>query len=260
MLITLTTDFGYVDPFVGIMKGVIATINPAARVIDITHGIRPQDVLAAALALREAVRYFPPDSIHVVVVDPGVGTERRPLLIGYGGTYLVGPDNGVLSLAFEGREPDCLVCLSNPAYHLRPAAATFHGRDIFAPAAAHLSLGVPPAAFGYGASTFIRLELPAVRKSPAALHGCILYIDGFGNLFTNIREADLADWDRRTLTITVRGQMIRGLASNYAAGASGELIALVNSWGFVEIALFRGSAQLKTGAVIGDPVSVAVGS
>jgi len=142
MLITLTTDFGHRDPFVGIMKGVIAGINPKAQVIDLTHGIPPQDVMAAALALRHSVAYFPRDSIHVVVVDPGVGGSRRPLLIESAGNYFIGPDNGVLSLATAAAESLQVFELSNPDYRLEPTSATFHGRDIFAPAAAHLSLGV----------------------------------------------------------------------------------------------------------------------
>src|SRR5688572_5231964 len=148
MIITLTTDFGYQDSFVGIMKGVIAGINPQARVIDITHGIPPQGILAGALTLRHSVKYFPSGTIHVAVVDPGVGSSRRPLLIQDQGNYFLGPDNGILSLAVENIESAHIVQLTNPTYHLHPTRTTFHGRDIFAPAAAHLSLGTPLKAFG----------------------------------------------------------------------------------------------------------------
>src|SRR4029450_1954680 len=134
MIITLTTDFGYKDSFVGIMKGVIAGINPQARVIDITHGIPPQDILAGALTLRHSVKYFPPGTIHVAVVDPGVGSARRPLLLECEGNYFIGPDNGVLSLAVENIRSAQIVQLSNPTYHLYPTSTTFHGRDIFASA------------------------------------------------------------------------------------------------------------------------------
>src|SRR5215467_14046965 len=137
MLITLTTDFGSADPFVGIMKGVIAGIHADAQVVDISHGVPPQDLVAGALILRHSVPYFPCGTIHVVVVDPGVGSERRPLLIQCDGNYFVGPDNGVLSLALEGRNPTRIIHLSNPVYHLQPTSTTFHGRDIFAPAAAY---------------------------------------------------------------------------------------------------------------------------
>jgi S-adenosylmethionine hydrolase len=138
MVITLTTDFGLQDSFVGIMKGVIAGINPQAEPIDLTHGIPPQDVLAGALTLRHAVRYFPTGTIHVAVVDPGVGGARRPLLIECNGNFFIGPDNGLLSLALENRDPARIVELTNPAYHLHPTSRTFHGRDIFAPVAAHV--------------------------------------------------------------------------------------------------------------------------
>src|SRR5574341_2016219 len=146
MLITLTTDFGYSDPFVGIMKGVIARINPNAQVIDLSHGIPPQDIMAGALVLRHSVSYFPRGAVHVAIVDPGVGGARRPLLIECDGSYFVGPDNGLLSLALEDKQPARIVELSNPSYHLQSASKTFHGRDIFAPVAAYLSLGIAAAA------------------------------------------------------------------------------------------------------------------
>ena len=147
MIITLTTDFGLQDAFVGIMKGVIATINPQARVIDVTHGIPGQSIIAGALTLRHAAEYFPAGTIHVGVVDPGVGSTRLPLLIASRGNYFVGPDNGLFSLVVGSRDPDSITWLSNTDYHLHPTSATFHGRDIFAPVAAHLSRGVPVNAF-----------------------------------------------------------------------------------------------------------------
>src|ERR1051325_11087250 len=148
MRITLTTDFGYIDPFVGIMKGVIAGINPDVQVVDATHGVPPQNLIAGALVLRHSVDYFPSGTIHVVVVDPGVGTARRPILIECEHMYLIGPDNGVLSLALETHKAVRTVELSNQTYQLYPTSNTFHGRDIFAPAAAHVSRGVDPGSFG----------------------------------------------------------------------------------------------------------------
>src|SRR5262249_52128236 len=147
-VIALTTDFGYEDPFVGIMKGVILGINPDARIVDVTHGIAPQEVRGGALALNYAAQYFPPETIHVAVVDPGVGTDRRPILIEGEDAFFIGPDNGVLSLAAEQKKPRRVVELANERYRLNPVSATFHGRDVFAPAAAHLSLGTPVESFG----------------------------------------------------------------------------------------------------------------
>lgn len=258
MIITLTTDFGYKDPFVGIMKGVIAGISPQAQVVDLSHGIPPQDVMAGALVLRHSVCYFPRGTIHVAVVDPGVGSARRPLLIDSNGQYLIGPDNGVLSLALNDKRAHRVVQLSNPVYHLRPTSATFHGRDIFAPVAAYLSLGINAAAFGEAIDDFIRLTWPAVTKSAQSIEGEIIYIDGFGNLYTNIQERELATFPQPDLTVAMGDVAIHGLARNYDAGANGRFIALVNSWGLLEIALYKDSAARRCEAKIGDKVRVAV--
>jgi len=259
MLITLTTDFGYRDPFVGVMKGVILGINPQARILDLSHGIPPQDVPCAALLLRHAVSYFPDGTIHVAVIDPGVGSARRPLLMKSGNRYLIGPDNGVLSLALGKEKPDYAVCLSNAAYHLKPASATFHGRDIFSPVAAHLTLGIPPAAFGDRVNEFVRLSLPAPTKSVAGVEGEIVYIDGFGNLFTNIEERDLAGFGREQVTISFSAGSIRGIGESYSAARQGEYVAVINSWGVLEIAVYRGSAQEHARAKLGDKVLVVSG-
>jgi len=258
MLITLTTDFGQKDSFVGIMKGVIAGINPQAHVIDITHGIPPQDILAGALTLRHAVRYFPRGSIHVAVIDPGVGSARRPLLIEWDGNYFIGPDNGVLSLAGENVEPTHIVHLSNPAYHLKRTGTTFHGRDIFAPAAAHLSVGVSPMALGEALGNFVKLALPEVARQDRSIEGEIVYIDSFGNLFTNIREHDLTGLPRNKLDIVVRSVTIRGLSQNYASAGVGEFLAVINSWDMLEIAAYKDNAQKRIGAKIGDRVEIAL--
>jgi len=255
MVITLTTDFGYRDVFAGVMKGVILNINPAARLVDLTHGIAPQDIFAAALTVRHAVGYFPPGTIHVVVVDPGVGTERRPLLIQLEDYCLIGPDNGVLSLALPAGAPWRAVELSNPAYRLEPTSSTFHGRDIFAPAAAHRSLDIPVEAFGPPVRNIARLPFPAAQKSPERIVGAIVYIDGFGNLFTNIEARDLAGLPRDRLTVAGSGLRIRGLSENYS-GKPGACVALINSWGLLEIAASRASAQEKSGAKVGDPVEI----
>jgi len=256
MLITLTTDFGYRDPFVGIMKGVIAGINPNARVIDLSHDIPPQDIMAGALVLRHSVPYFPAGAIHIAVIDPGVGSARRPLLIECDGNYFVGPDNGVLSLALAGKRPARIIHLSNSTYHLQPVSATFHGRDIFAPVAAYLSLGVAPAAFGESVDGIVSLQIAEVTRAARRISGEIIYIDGFGNLFTNISERDLTGLTADKVVISLRDATIRGVVSSYVAGVEGELVALVNSWGLLEIALYKGSARQRTAAQIGDKVEI----
>lgn len=256
MVITLTTDFGYTDPFVGIMKGVISGINPAASIVDLSHGIAPQDIMAAALILRHSSQYFPRRTIHVAVVDPGVGSARRPLLLEFEGNYFIGPDNGVLSLVTEGRRPTRIVYLSNPSYQLEPTSPTFHGRDIFAPAAAYLSRGIAPEAFGETIEDFVELTWPSVLKTETSIRGEIVYIDRFGNLFTNIRSADLRELLENQLRIMIHDFLIPGLSTNYAAVEQGTYVALINSWGLLEIAIYKGNAQEHSGAVIGDKVHV----
>jgi S-adenosylmethionine hydrolase len=259
MIITLTTDFGLKDAFVGVMKGVIASINPQAQVIDLTHGIPAQDVVAGALTLRHSVGYFPPGTIHVAVIDPGVGSARRPLLIECDGNYFIGPDNGVLSLAVDEGHRACITRLANPAYQLQPASATFHGRDIFAPAAAHVSRGVPPSAFGERLATFHRLALPKAVCGPGEITGAIIYIDHFGNLFTNIEERDLTELADARLEIVIGGGIrINGIAPHYAAVGTGDLVGITNSWGLLEIAAPGASAQRRTGVKIGDPVKLTI--
>jgi S-adenosyl-L-methionine hydrolase (adenosine-forming) len=254
MIITLTTDFGYKDPFVGIMKGVIAGISPQVQVVDLSHGIPPQDIMAGALVLRHSVAYFPRGTIHVAVVDPDVGSIRVPLLAEFDEGYFIGPDNGIASLLFADQAPRRLVHLSNRTYHRQPSSATFHGRDIFAPVAAHLSLGTDPAVFGESVSDFVRLHWPTPTKSETGIDGEIVYIDSFGNLLTNIEEKDLAAFKKENLSITLGDMVIRGLVPNYAAGENGHYIALINSWGLLEIALYKDSAQRRCKARTGDKV------
>ncbi len=256
MLITLTTDFGLRDPFVGIMKGVISRINPQAMIIDLTHEIPPQDILAAAMTLRHAVKYFPQKTVHVAVVDPGVGSARRPLLVAVDDTYFIGPDNGVLSLAWEGRQPNRVVHLSNPTYYLKPTSGTFHGRDVFAPAAGYLSLGIAPEAFGEILDDYIRIGEPGVVKTERSLTGEIVYIDRFGNLFSNIQEQDLIGLGEKNLSVVLGEVTIQGLAPNYSAVQSGQPVALINSWGVLEIALNKGDAARRLGVGIGAKVYI----
>lgn len=254
MLITLTTDFGHRDPFVGIMKGVIAGINPKAQVIDLTHGIPRHDVMAGALTLCHSFSYFPSGTIHVVVIDPGVGGTRRPILTESAGNYFIGPDNGVLSLAMEGGRLEQIIELTNAKYHLKAPGATFHGRDIFAPVAAHLSLGVLPAAFGDKLSTIVKLHIPRVVRSQNRLAGEIIYIDGYGNLFTNIGAQDLTGCPGEKLVLTIGRATVRGLASSYDSVKVNDLAAIINSWGILEVAAYKGNAEQTCKAKIGDKV------
>jgi len=256
MLITLTTDFGYQDAFAGIMKGVIAGINPKAHVVDVTHGIPAQDVTAAALTLRHAVDYFPRGTIHVAVVDPGVGSGRKPLLLEAGGNYFIGPDNGIFSLALEGRTPSCIVSLSNLDYHLQPTSSSFHGRDIFAPVAARLSLGVPPADFGALEDSFAKLTLPKAIRHESQIDGEIIYIDGYGNLFTNVDEHDLTGLPRSALVLDLGLVRVKGLASSYSSVGTREFVAVINSWGLLEISVYKDNAQRLSGAKISDKVRI----
>lgn len=255
MLITLTTDFGLDDAFVGVMKGVIAGIDPQARVIDLTHGIPSQDIMAGALSLRHSVTYFPRGTIHVAVIDPGVGSARRPLLIEFSGNYFIGPDNGVLSLAV-GDSPDSVIELANPAYRLQPTSGTFHGRDIFAPAAGHLSRGISPDQFGEKLLSYRKLALPRIVRAKGVLAGEVIYIDKFGNLFTNLEQHDLTGLTSDALDIALGDLHIGGIAPNYAGAKTGELIAVFNSWGLLEIAANKNSAANKTGARVGDAIKI----
>jgi hypothetical protein len=238
------------------MKGIIAGINAEARVIDLSHGVAPQDIMGAALILRHSVDHFPHGSIHVAVVDPGVGSVRRPILIEASGDYFIGPDNGVLSLSLAHRKPLQIIHLSNADYHRRPVSATFHGRDIFAPVAAHLSLGLNPAELGVSLQDFGRIAWPEVQKSPGTVQGEIVYIDTFGNLCTNVSENDLSGLADAKLAVSLGDVLIHGLAPNYAAAGTGNYVALINSWGLLEIAIYQGNAQRRCGARAGDKIQI----
>jgi S-adenosyl-L-methionine hydrolase (adenosine-forming) len=255
-IITLTTDFGAADPFVGVMKGVIAGRAPTARVIDLTHGIPPQDVLAGALVLRHSVPYFPRGAIHLAVVDPGVGSDRRALCVETTGALLVGPDNGLLSLAAPPDEIRRIVHLTEERFFLSPRSATFHGRDVFAPVAATLAVGTPVEKLGDEVRDMQRLDLPPVVREADALRGQVIYVDHFGNLVTNVSEAELAALAIPAPSIGVGNVRLRGVAHSYAAVHRGEPVAVVNSWGLLEIAVREGSARDRLGADVGAAVVI----
>lgn len=258
--ITLLTDFGTADAFVGIMKGAILDINPAVRLVDLTHAVPPQQVVRGALLLRSAVPFFPAGTIHLAVVDPGVGGSRHPILVTTDRGILVGPNNGVLSLAAERMGCPLPRLLTNQAYFRQPVSRTFHGRDVFAPVAAHLSRGVSPDAFGPALESIVRLTLPAAVLTATAVSGEVIYIDHFGNLITNIGTDTLERFSGQPLSVSIQGTLVAGPVSAYAAVPDGSPLAIVGSWGMLEIAVRNGSAATRFGAETGAPVSVEVES
>jgi S-adenosylmethionine hydrolase len=250
MLITLTTDLGFKDAYVGVMKGVILGINPGTTIVDLCHEIEPQNIRQAAFLLHISCPYFPKDAIHIVVVDPGVGTKRRLVLVISPLGRFLAPDNGVLSYilgegAFEAFE------LSNRRYWLPSVSSTFHGRDILAPVAAHLSLGTSPQKLGKKATGLVSFPIPRPEKAPGSLRGEVLHIDTFGNLITNIREDDLP---KGRLTVEIAGHTIEKLGRTYAVGRG--LLALVGSSGYLEIAARNKNAARLLKARVGKPVRV----
>jgi S-adenosylmethionine hydrolase len=256
-LIALLTDFGWRDGFVGVMKGVILGINPEVHIVDLSHEIPPQDILAGALVLRSAVPFFPPGTIYVAVVDPGVGSKRRAILIETQRGFFIGPDNGLLSIAAPLETTRRMVHLGNPAYFLAPLSRTFHGRDVFAPVAAHLSRGVAVSQFGPVISEIERISLPAVKRGETSMTGRVIYIDHFGNVVTNISEADLRPFSKERLFISMGAMHISGIVDTYAAVEVGAPAALINSWGMLEIAVRDGSAARQFGIAVGCEVRVA---
>ena len=263
-IITLTTDFGLIDSYVAAMKGVILGIAPHAQLIDTTHSIRPQAIHQAAYMVQTFYSYFPPGTIHLVVVDPGVGSARRPIVLATPNAMFVAPDNGVLTyvwrdaLARWGEESCTVVELTDPGYWLTSISSTFHGRDIFAPVAAHLANGIKSELLGkkHAAITEAALEQPTIGRQ-GELIGRIIHVDYFGNCVTNIDQAylhGLGEADQ--LRIKVLDQSIYGLHSTYADQANGSLIALIGSSGRLEIAVTNGGAAQVLGVGIGDSVKV----
>lgn len=254
-IITLTTDFGLSDGYVAAMKGVILGIAPQATVIDITHQIPPQNVREAAYVLATALPFFSPGAIHLAIVDPGVGSARRPMAAQVGNHFLVGPDNGVFTHALPAGQPASCVHLDNPAYWLPTVSRTFHGRDIFSPVAAHLANGAPLAALGSPISDPVFFDVhPPRREADGSLRGQVVHVDRFGNLVSNIPGAWLAG---RLWTVRIAGQQVVGPSLTYASVAPGQLLALVSSDATLEIALRDGSAAARLGVAAGEPIEAA---
>lgn len=257
-LITLLTDFGLQDSYVGVMKGVIAAINPTVKIVDLTHQIPPQDVLAARFNLMNAVPFFPAGTVHVAVVDPGVGSQRRAIALQTSRTLLVGPDNGLFCGVLEQEPILRAVELTNLRYWRTPnPSTTFQGRDIFAPVGAYLASGLPLKELGRAIDpdTLLRLPLPSCHQQGNGLIGCIQYIDGFGNLITNIPAALVA---HPAWTVQI-GSFRLPRQPTYSAVSQDTLVALVGSHGWVEVAMNGGNAQAKLGVVIGEPVYIEFG-
>lgn len=255
MPIALITDFGLQDSYVGVMKGVIASLSPAAQFIDLTHSIPPQDCYAARFALLSAYPYLPPGTVYLVVVDPGVGTQRRAVAVQTSQGFLVGPDNGVLSGVLASEPLLNAVELANADYWRVPQpSATFHGRDIFAPAAAHLANGVPIDRLGptVNPQSLIQLPLMMPTVTTTGWEGAVQYIDRFGNAATTI-PASAVPLGNGHLTV---GQLTLPIYKTYGEVSPGEGLALVGSHGFVEIAVNQGSAQQCFGLAVGDRVII----
>lgn len=255
-LITLTTDFGTASPYVAAMKGVILSIHPEARVLDLTHAVPPQAVRHASFFLSQCVGEFPAGSIHVAVVDPGVGGERDMLLAAAGGQFVIAPDNGLITgaLARLGG-PAGVRRLENPAYRKSEVSATFHGRDVFAPAAAHLSRGVAPADFGPALEEWVTLPTAGPRRDPDGWAGEVIFIDDFGNLITNLTGEHVAS---APAGVTINGEDVRPVrwARTYAEGEDGDRVMLLGSGGHFEVAVVNGSAAAQLTAGVGDRVFV----
>jgi S-adenosylmethionine hydrolase len=259
-IITLLTDFGTADAFVGIMKGVILGINPQARLIDLTHAIGPQQLLPAALILRSSAPFFPPGTIHVALVDPGVGSARRPIAIETERAFLVGPDNGVLSLAAAALGCRHIRTIETQELFRQPVSQTFHGRDIFAPVAAHLSRGLAFDTLGSPLDSVVELTVPAPQHTTAGIRGEVIHVDHFGNLLTNIDADALARFPAQRVSVSIGQTPVAGPVAAYAAVSEGTALAIVGSWGVVEIAVRNGSAAQTFSAGPGTPVTVAVES
>jgi len=275
-IITLTTDFGYDDPYVAAVKGAILSINPEANIVDISHSIAPQNILQAAFILSVAYRCFPKQTIHMAVVDPGVGSERQGIILKTPSAFFVAPDNGILSYVIDDLFPNVVpqsigqgsknqtttevlfkkgleaAAITDPRFWRHPVSPTFHGRDIFAPVAAGLSLGISIYEFGEKINSLHIISIPRPSlDSQGNLVGQILHIDRFGNLITNVKNADLPGKD---VTVEVAGQRIQGISDYYAQNKG--LMAMVGSSGYLEVSLRDGNASDFLGLTVGDEVRV----
>jgi S-adenosylmethionine hydrolase len=260
-IITLLTDFGTEDTYVGVMKGVITSICPSAQVIDLTHQVPPQDIATGAFLLDVSVDYFPEGAIHVAVVDPGVGTARKPVALRTAKAFFVGPDNGIFTLVLQRQKLLQAICLDNPRYHLSTVSSTFHGRDIFAPVAAHIACGVSVEELGTPIHRLQRLPLPRIRVDWEGIRATIVHIDRFGNAISNLSRAEYEAWRIRW---DVKEPAVQVAASNttlpivstYGDVPRGKPVALFGSSERLEIAVNGGSAARELALRRGDTIKV----
>lgn len=253
--ITLTTDFGLQDAYVGSMKGTILSIHPHVRIIDITHEIPAHSILRAAFLLREACPRFPPETIHLAVVDPGVGGPRRPLLLKVEDRFYVGPDNGIFGRLLEDFPLQGAWRLESREYFLPAISRTFHGRDVFSPVAAHLARGIPPDAFGPTAADPSGLPYSSPHEESDTLRGQVLWVDRFGNCVTNLTEKVVSGWAQDVpFVVHAASKSFEQLSSSYGSIPKGEALVLFNSMGLLEIACNQGRADRNLGLREGDPV------
>jgi len=262
-IVTLLTDFGIEDPYVGMMKGVVMSINPVARFIDISHHVKAGDIRQAAHFLQETYPYFPEGTVHITVVDPGVGSKRRAIILTAQSHLFVGPDNGVFWPIINSHQDIKIIHLKEPKYFLPHVSSTFHGRDIFAPVAAHLSKGADPLEMGPAISNPVKLQLPAPHQEGATLYGEIVHVDHFGNLITNIHRKEFEGFSGASAPIIrLEGLLIEGMRSTYAESGKGEILGLFGSSGYLEIAVNLGRASdlfgFNEAEIIGLEVTVSL--
>ncbi len=259
-LITLTTDFGINDHYVGAMKGVILNINPQAQIVDLCNSVQSYDILDGAITISQAYRYYPVDTVHVIVVDPGVGTPRRPILVTGEKHIFIAPDNGVLSFVYEREERLSVRHVTSEHYFLQPVSNTFHGRDVFAAVAGWLSKGVEVSKFGDEITDFVRFAAPKPKAVDAnTFKGVVLKVDKFGNLITNLSARDMPQLFTQPtpeFKISVGKVQVTKLLQAYAQGVAGEVFAIVGSMGFLEISANRGAAVQVVGAGKGAEVTL----
>lgn len=257
MLITLTTDFGISSPYVAAMKGSLLSVCRDVELVDLTHAITPQNIRQAAVVLADVTPFFPVGTLHVVVVDPGVGTERNMIYAEIGDQHYLAPDNGVLSYVARQNRPRRLVALTEPRFWREQVSHTFHGRDIFAPVAGHLALGVQPDLFGPTAEAMVELPWSEPVIGKQEICGEVLYVDSFGNVITNIPVAAIQQFaGQGAIVISLAGRSIEGLYATYGQAPAGTIISLGDSQGRLEIAEVQGNAARLLGVTPGVPVRV----
>jgi len=257
-IITLTTDFGLKDPYVAEMKAVILNISPNAKIVDITHEVEKFNIRMGAYTLAAACPYFPKGTIHMAVVDPGVGTKREAILIQARNAHFIGPDNGVLTLAAESQGIKRIYRVENPEFMLPMVSNTFHGRDVFAPAAAHLANGISPSEFGPEIREIVTPEYAKMTKTRNTLTGEVVHIDGFGNIITNLREKDLELIGvKRKVNLKIKGNMLKlKLCKAYSEADTQQPLAIIGSHNFLEISINQGNAAENFKTRVGDKITL----